>query len=169
MVPSHEANTVSAIGGMHMKPTVTVRPSDASANFHSAVKEGTIDLVATVPVGAFPEAWARLHKFVANSPDNQFYERCDDQLRLELGTFWALFKQLPMGPYEHLRWVQEYDSDLANGQYVRAFVAERLVAEPNVVLGEIADGDLYRLADRIAEASKARSALSLISGGEQRV
>ncbi|WP_100259713.1 hypothetical protein [Qipengyuania seohaensis] len=124
---------------MTISKEIEIFPASQSAT--EALTQGFAEFHLRVPVECFEESDKFLWEWLTGSPEYGIW--CDNQrdlgdeppeleLKSELAIFWALFKQLPMGLFEHFRWMAEYGESQGNSQidwHIEDFAIERLLTK----------------------------------------
>ena len=111
--------------------------STLSTSVADVLSSGTAEFHVDLPVECFAEAERIIWHWLKGSPE--FARMCNEhegdeplevELRAKLAIFWALFKQLPMGLFEHFRWMAEYGESQGNPQidwHIEDFAIEALL------------------------------------------
>lgn len=122
------------------------------------------DVVVRVPATVMESAWQNLEGPMKDSPDyasmRHHSERPEfvfneDELKLLCGVLATVADELPMGPYEYIRWIERMDEELSAGQFVSEFVAKNFMQDPRS-MAELTDAELAELAESIPEVLRKR-------------
>lgn len=112
-----------------IKPRTIVSLADPDSFGRAAMLGEDVEVIARVPVGAFPKAWECLFPIMDDGApwleDWHVKEgRSENELRLLCGLFWHIADKLPMDTKHFLEWQET----VGVGQYLDDFAEMRVAA-----------------------------------------